>query len=295
MIVAFFIIGCSKFDLKVLPQQIISNKIDSTNDSSCTITSKILDTTKSITLQGVCWDTLPNPQYKKNTVFYKNDSTHHSAFTIILNGLSPRTRYYARAYGVSKDSVYYGNQLTFTTPAKSPFTYGQYYQGGYIFFIDSTGNHGLVCDTTDLKDSIQFRDSTGINIIATKYYDSIQWRTQANADSSGASATAIGTGYRNTLKIMASDASVHNAARLCFNYNGSGYNDWYLPSKDELNQIYLNLTARGVGNLSQTNYWSSSNYITTTNVYACAQFFGNGNQYFFNQSFYLNVRAIRKF
>ena len=285
LIALVFIYGCSKFDLKILPQQIISNSIDSTSDSSCTITAKILDTSKSLILQGICWDTVSSPTYNKNTGFYKIDSTNHKIFTVCFSGLSPRTRYYARAFGVSKDSVYYGNQLTFITPAKSPFTYGQYYAGGYVFYIDSTGNHGLVCDTVDLK---YYSDSIHIS-------DSIQWSGVTGKDNSGANATAIGTGATNTQKIIATYANVTNAASLCTNYNGGGYNDWFLPSKDELNQLFLNLTAKGVGNMSATNYWSSSNYISKGIAYAWAQYFSNGNQYYFNEYFYLNVRAVRAF
>jgi hypothetical protein len=46
------------------------------------------------------------------------------------------------------------------------------------------------------------------------------------------------------------------AARLCADLSISGYNDWYLPSKDELNKLYLN---RGfIGGFTTGNYWSST-------------------------------------
>ena len=299
LISIMFIYGCSKFNDKNLiyinpDLPIIINSVDSTSDSSCTITAKIDNADKpKILYQGVCWGITPNPVYDSS--FHLKDTTTSTQFSIKITGLQEKTLYYSRTFAVNSAGVAYGKQLIFHTPAKSLFAYGQPYAGGIVFYIDSTGQGGLVCDTTDLKDSIQIRDSTGINIIGANFYDSIQWRTLTGFDNSGASATAIGSGSNNTLKIIASDSSIHTAAKLCNNYRGGGYSDWYLPSKDELNQIYLNLTARGAGNMSPTNYWSSSNNITSTGVYAWAQYFGNGNQYYFKESFFLNVRAVRKF
>ncbi len=289
LIALLFIYGCSKFNDKKLTYinpdlPIIMNFVDSTNDSSCTITAKIDNAGKpKIIYQGVCWDTAPNPIYDSSS--HKKDTTTRSPFSISFSGLKPRTLYYARAFAVNSAGVAYGEQVTFMTPAKSSFTFGQYYAGGFVFYIDSTGNHGLVCDTTDLT---YYTDSTHLT-------DSIQWSGKKVSDNSGATATAIGTGASNTHKIITTFNTVNNAATLCVNYTGGGYNDWFLPSKEELNAIYANLTAKGLGNMSPTNYWSSSNYISKGISYAWSQYFSNGNQYYFNQYFYLNVRAVRTF
>ena len=46
------------------------------------------------------------------------------------------------------------------------------------------------------------------------------------------------------------------AARICGDLVLGGYSDWYLPSKGELNQLYLNRVAVGVFYVNW--YWSSS-------------------------------------
>ncbi|MEY2765697.1 MAG: hypothetical protein RL552_602, partial [Actinomycetota bacterium] len=46
------------------------------------------------------------------------------------------------------------------------------------------------------------------------------------------------------------------AAGLAWDYSNNGKSDWHLPSKDELNQLYLARTA--IGGLAFQYYWSSS-------------------------------------
>jgi hypothetical protein len=75
---------------------------------------------------------------------------------------------------------------------------------------------------------------------------------------SGADGTAIGTGYQNTLDIIAQGNSTTStsAAALTRSYAGGGQTDWFLPSKDELTKIYNNKEL--IGGLENNWYWSSS-------------------------------------
>ena len=90
-------------------------------------------------------------------------------------------------------------------------------------------------------------------------------------------------------------------AKLCGNYSFGGYSDWFLPSFDELNLMYVNLKKTGLGGFADEYYWSSSEY-WNDNSYILIQDFSNGSQnsnYERNwpkyNSFKLRIRLIRSF
>ena len=62
---------------------------------------------------------------------------------------------------------------------------------------------------------------------------------------SGSNATNIGSGWSNTESII-SNCSQLSAAKRCYLRNVNGFNDFFLPSKDELNSIYQNLYQNGI-------------------------------------------------
>ena len=76
----------------------------------------------------------------------------------------------------------------------------------------------------------------------------------------------------------------------CRNLNLNGFNDWYLPSKTELNQLYNQRSA--IGGFADVNYWSSAEY---DKFNAWVQHFDLGNQNFFSKGVTLYVRTIRAF
>jgi hypothetical protein len=161
-------------------------------------------------------------------------------------------------------------------------TIGEAYQGGKVAYVlqlgdpgyDPTTPHGLIAATSD--------QSTGIRWVNGYYTNT------------GATGTAIGTGLANTNTIISSQGatSTSYAAGLARAYTGGGYTDWYLPSKDELNKLYLNKTA--IGGFGIDYYWSSTEFVNSF-YGAWIQSFSNGVQSFNFKDFAYYVRAVRAF
>ena len=163
----------------------------------------------------------------------------------------------------------------------SALAIGDTHQGGIVFYLDGNGG-GLIAASTDQSEPAQ-------------------WGCYGTAVS-GADGTAIGTGAQNTIDIVNADCTTIDstyltAANICSNLTLGGYTDWFLPSKDELNEMYLNIgqgNALGLGNIggfTDGNFWSSTEY----NDVAWQHYFFNGNSWTSDKSDYHYVRAVRAF
>ena len=180
--------------------------------------------------------------YKWNTTNNYGSATDMGTATSKTEGLSYNTSYtrFVWAYNASGCFSAY-TTLTQTTLA-SPFAIGQSYGGGKIFYIDATYEHGLIAATSD--------QSTGI-----------KWAQCVLSCDLIGTLTTIGSGSANTDKIIVKyGAGTTYAAGLARAYTGGGYSDWYLPSYDELEQLYQKQNNIGGfpawGTLGY--YWSSS-------------------------------------
>ncbi len=150
--------------------------------------------------------------------------------------------------------------------------------GGFVFY-----DKGHYSDGWRYLEVMRF-DTSSSGIVWEQQLQSGQYRT------TGATATDIGTGFTNTAKILEVLGDGHYAVRLCALANVGGYNDWCLPSKDELQLLFQYKSA--VGNFTSYNYWSSSEHSQSR---AWCQNFNSGAQSTQYKNNTYRVRAIRRF
>ena len=129
---------------------------------------------------------------------------------------------------------------------------GDFEQGGIIFYIDESGKHGLVAAHHDVSDFVNEWGQQGLN-----------WGCSSIAID-GADGVVVGTGLQNSLDVVSGCQEDLIAASVCLNYVIGSYDDWYLPSIDEL---YLVLNTIGpfglnnnLGEFLEGEYLSSTEY-----------------------------------
>lgn len=215
--------------------------------------------------KGICWSTFPHPTTSDNTTA---DGAGNASFISNMDGLTPSTVYYIRAYAKNILGTYYGNEISFTT---SQYYLGRNFGGGIIFYLDASGIHGLITAGSDQSTDAPW-GCYGTNIPGTVW--------------------DLGSGKANTTAIVNGCPGAGIAARLCNDLVLNGYSDWYLPSIDEIEQLYKQRSL--VGGFGDDVYWTSCQ--GPSPVYAFVYSFINGNFFAADKSRTdMNTRAIRSF
>jgi len=171
--------------------------------------------------------------------------------------------------------------VTAGSTGNSVHTIGEVYGGGTVFYVYDNGLHGLIAAPADQSASMRWDNGTaGLN-------------TMAMAD-------GVCAGKSNNGIIISSqgygDGATY-AARVCNEYSvtagGVTYGDWYLPSKFELNLLFLEkASVAGLTIDAFTSYWCSTEYDGTR---TWTQTLGTGYQGYVYKTFANAVRAIRSF
>ena len=156
--------------------------------------------------------------------------------------------------------------------------------GGIIFYDDEA-------DGTDDIAGARYLEAAP----ASTEWDNIEWGDNGTEIGVDAQSTGIGDGQAATDAIVAhmeGKSITGTAAQLSNGLSHNGYTDWFLPSKDELNEMYVNLHEEGSGGFSSDTYWSSSE---SSADLAWGHFLVNGNQYDLPKDDEYRVRATRAF
>ena len=170
--------------------------------------------------------------------------------------------------------------------------------------VDSTKTDQL----KDMADIVGFIPRFGIYRKSSDG-SSLYVNGKASYSSSDCTGTEIGTGKKNTdllVKAMGDSAYQLNkgtettsiyAAKLCSDLKYNGFEDWFLPSRDELNLLYVNLHNANLGDFEdgrENTYWSSSE--SSSDIKSVwVQSFVRGEQDGRARQSRYKVRAVRAF
>ena len=235
-----------------------------------------------ITLQGFCYNTIPNPTIDDHFVEVSLSST---SFSAQLTNLQQGTKYYYRAYAQNTNGYTYGNEQYATT------NYGPATLNGYVY--DQNGNpvQNAYVDGYDVSGYNTITDALGYYEITftLKRDATYQFRaykdgyseqikqvtihpgqvTQQNFSLTADNPATPETGSYITMSdgsfivqtVDRGSAQWHSANSLCASSTLGGYSDWRLPTLSELKKIYEyraqigGFPSRAVTN---NNYWSST-------------------------------------
>jgi len=175
--------------------------------------------------------------------------------------------------------------LSITTSAQV-HVIGEKFGGGIIFYVDSSGQHGLIASTADQTDGV-------------KWYNGIYRYTDSLED-------VVGAGAKNTVIIIATQIKDNPkgnfAAKVCADYSvtvaGVTYHDWYLPSLFELKLLQAQKdSVGGFNDYYHGLYWSSTenDENRASSRFISGQSSLNERPRNSDKSFTNRVRAIRAF
>ncbi|MHA8089964.1 FISUMP domain-containing protein [Aquirufa antheringensis] len=247
----------------------------------------------AITASGICWSTTATPTVSDNKT---TDGTLSGTFTSSITGLTAGTTYYVRAYATNAIGTGYGDAQSFTTssPALILPTIGSSYGGGKVAYVYQNGDPGYS------SSSIPVLIAANADQVGNLSGGTALWSITGGSGVAqkvgliGSSFEALGAGLSNTNAIISAYGTGNYAAKFARDYTDGTYNDWYMPSINELGKLYLNRVA--IGGFSTQYYWSSTEVqesSTQISGYSWS-FNGSGNdKHMDTKAWNMKIRAVR--
>lgn len=219
----------------------------------------------AITAYGFVYATTTDPTLSNSVITAGSTTVINKSFSAPISGLMGTTMYYVRAYATTASGTVYGNQRQLYTSTGSVGDLAPDGVGRIIYDAGSTQSWGRYIESfpEDIDTSMTQQNAA----YSTWYWCSVAGGAAASTNIG--TLTAIGTGASNT-NLMKTNCNTPQARDTITALNGVnngtignnlGYSDWFIPSRDELLQLYAQRIA--VGGFTSNVYWSSSEYVAS--------------------------------
>ena len=206
-----------------------------------------------------------------------NDGANLTTYSVTLGAANEGTLYWRVRYRDENGSISnFSAPIEFNLVVPPPPELGDSYCGG--FYIGTT-----TANATNYY-LIVAPNATGCALC--------QWKTTTTAT---AGTTSLTNGYSNTYGPLTNED--HPAGNWTATRTIGGFSDWYMPARDELNQLYVNdggatnTTLPAGEGFAAFSYWSSTENSAT---YACVQRFSDGLYFDITKTNSRRVRAVRR-
>lgn len=195
---------------------------------------------------------------------------------------------------ITATGYYYYDATNYLWKAMKTNTYsvGDFAKGGIVFWVDETRQHGLIAAKEDQSKGMRWHAGT-------------DGHTQAKGD--GPYAGKANTSINIASQVAIGDDNGTYAARICnelkVTEDGKTYGDWYLPSLNELDQMFVNRSI--INNTATSNdgstffagsdakpYWSSTE---SSGPYSKSRYFSSNIVLGNGKANLGRVRCIRAF
>lgn len=209
-----------------IPLSLTTDIVKNISCSGFSVNVNVSTILSSNTSRGICYSTSQNPTVSNQT--FEDVTFGSGTFTLIVNNpfpnyyVSPNTIYYLKSFIKINNTYYYGNQVTFKTAG---YIGGS---GGYVYF-----------DKGEMTNNWRYLEAASNNLI---YNNNVNWFfTWNNCNSTlflAGLSNDIGTGLENSIILKNNCNFTDNAAAMARYISLNGTNDWFLPSIEELKQLY---------------------------------------------------------
>lgn len=267
----FAISSCKKEKVEYSTCNAITTVSDITPSSAHINMYGSIHSSEAPTNWGFTYGTNPVPENYDNNRWYGTGG-NNITFEDDIENLSPNTTYYVRPFCSfnSVSYVYSEDIVSFTTPVDS-FAVGNIGPGGGLIFYSDGQGGGMEMSTVQ-------RTGSWVDL-----YPDLPGCIEA-----------FGAGENNTQLIVNNTNISYSAPTVCYDLVEGGFNDWFLPSKDELEAIYENLCLPGLYSPASGYYLSSTqSTVNPTNCLLTSLI--NGYSYQFSKTVIANYVAVRSF